>query len=67
LAQLKRDLAIVVSAESVLVLTDLCGLDPEQAVRSVVSTATTVTRAALRDPAPPRKTGTARQPRRRTG
>jgi AcrR family transcriptional regulator len=66
LTQLKRDLAVVMSAEALFALTDQCGLDPEQAVRSVVSTATTVTRAALSSPAaaPPRKT---RQPRRRTG
>ncbi|MBP2328248.1 AcrR family transcriptional regulator [Kibdelosporangium banguiense] len=52
LAQLKRDLAIVVSAEALFVLTDLHELDPERAVRSVVSTATTVTRAALSDCVP---------------
>jgi AcrR family transcriptional regulator len=49
LAQLKRDLAVVVSAEALFSLTDLHGLDPEQAVRSIVHTATTLTRARLRD------------------
>ena len=47
LAQLKNDLAVVVSAEALFCLTDLCGLDPEQAIASAVHTATTVTRAAL--------------------
>lgn len=46
LAQLKRDLAVVVSAEALFSLTDLHGLDPEQAIRSIVHTATTLTRAA---------------------
>ena len=44
---LKNDLAIVVSAEALFSLTDLCGLDPEAAIASVVHTATTLTRAAL--------------------
>jgi AcrR family transcriptional regulator len=47
LAQLKNDLAIVVSAEALFCLTDLCRLDPEHAIASVVRTATTLTRAAL--------------------
>ncbi|MEY9839655.1 TetR/AcrR family transcriptional regulator [Streptacidiphilus sp. EB103A] len=47
LTQLKRDLAVVVSAEALFVLTDLQGLDPEAAVASLVHTATTLTRAAL--------------------
>jgi AcrR family transcriptional regulator len=46
LAQLKRDLAVVVSAEALFTLTDLCGLTPDEAVTSVVHTATTLTRAA---------------------
>ncbi|MCS0604148.1 TetR/AcrR family transcriptional regulator [Streptomyces sp. LP11] len=46
LAQLKRDLAVVLSAEALFTLTDLCGLAPEDAVRSAVRTATTLTRAA---------------------
>jgi AcrR family transcriptional regulator len=49
LAQLKRDLAVVVSAEALFSLTDLHGLDPEEAIRSIVHTAATLTRAALRD------------------
>ncbi|GAB2701533.1 TetR/AcrR family transcriptional regulator [Kitasatospora kifunensis] len=47
LAQLKRDLAVVVSAEALFSLTDLCGLDPEEAIASVVHTATTLARAAV--------------------
>jgi AcrR family transcriptional regulator len=47
LAQLKRDLAVVVSAEALFSLTDLDGLDPEEAITSIVHTATTLTRAAL--------------------
>jgi AcrR family transcriptional regulator len=49
LEQLKRDLAVVVSAEALFSLTDLHGLDPEEAIRSIVHTAATLTRAALRD------------------
>jgi len=49
LAQLKRDLAVVVSAEALFSLTDLHGLAPEAAITSIVHTATTLTRAALRD------------------
>ncbi len=48
LAQLKNDLAVVVSAEALFCLTDLCGLSPEDAIASAVHTATTLTRAALR-------------------
>lgn len=47
LEQLERDLAVVVSAEALFCLTDLCGLDPDEAVASAVHTATTLTRAAL--------------------
>ncbi|MFJ3233725.1 TetR/AcrR family transcriptional regulator [Streptomyces sp. NPDC086787] len=47
LAQLKQDLAIVISAEALFTLTDLCGLDPEDAIASAVHTATTLTRAAV--------------------
>ena len=50
LAQLKRDLAIVVSAEALFSLLDLHGLDPEDAVTSIVHTATTLTSAALGTP-----------------
>jgi AcrR family transcriptional regulator len=46
LTQLKRDLAVVVSAEALFSLTDACGLDPEDAIASIVHTATTLTRAA---------------------
>ncbi|MBE8516932.1 TetR/AcrR family transcriptional regulator [Amycolatopsis sp. H6(2020)] len=47
LAQLKRDLAVVMSAEALFGLTDLHRLPPEEAVRSVVHTAVTLTEAAL--------------------
>ncbi|SHN29706.1 hypothetical protein SAMN05216268_13141 [Streptomyces yunnanensis] len=47
-AQLKRDLAVVVSAEALYTLTDLCGLGPDDAVASAVRTARTLTGAALR-------------------
>ena len=47
LAQLKHDLAAVVSAEALFVLTDLAGLTPDDAVASLVRTATTITRAAF--------------------
>jgi AcrR family transcriptional regulator len=47
LAQLKRDLAVVVSAEALFTLTDACGLDAEEAIASIVHTAATLTRAAL--------------------
>jgi AcrR family transcriptional regulator len=47
LAQLKRDLAVVVSAEALFSLTDLYGLAAEEAIASIVHTATTLTRAAL--------------------
>lgn len=46
LTQLKRDLAVVVSAEALFTLTDACGLDPDEAIASIVHTATTLTRAA---------------------
>ena len=49
LTQLKLDLAVVVSAEALFVLIDLQGLDPEDAITSLVHTATTLARAALRD------------------
>ena len=50
LAQLKRDLAIVMSAEALFVLTDLCGLSPQDAVASAVRTARSLTAAAVRRP-----------------
>lgn len=46
-AQLKRDLAVVVSAEALFTLTDLCGLPPEEAIASAVHTARVLTAAAL--------------------
>lgn len=45
-SQLRRDLAVVVSAEALFTLTDLCGLTPEQAIASAASTARTLTAAA---------------------
>lgn len=47
LRQLKRDLAVVVSAEALFTLTDLCGLSPDDAVASAVHTARTITAAAI--------------------
>ena len=47
LEQLRRDLAVVISAEAVLTLVDLYSLDPEQAVASIVHTARLVTEATL--------------------
>ena len=46
LVRLKQDLAAVVSAEAFFSLTDLAGLSPEDAIASLVRTATTVTQAA---------------------
>ena len=48
LAQLKRDLAVVVSAEALFTLTDMSGLPPEDAIASAVRTARTLTEAATR-------------------
>jgi len=45
--QLKRGLAVVVSAEALFSLTDLCGLAPEEAIASAVGTARSLTAAAL--------------------
>jgi AcrR family transcriptional regulator len=50
LAQLKRDLAVVVSAEALFTLTEVGGLDAEDAIASIVHTAATLTRAALGPP-----------------
>ena len=47
-AQLKRDLAVAISAEALFSLMDLCGLDAEEAVASATRTATTLTEAAVR-------------------
>ncbi len=45
--QLKQDLAIVVSAEALFTLTDLCGLPPDEAIESAVRSARTITAAAV--------------------
>jgi AcrR family transcriptional regulator len=47
LQQLKERLAIVVSAEALFTLTDLCGLPAEDAIASAVQAARTITAAAL--------------------
>jgi AcrR family transcriptional regulator len=47
LAQLKRDLAVTVSAEALFTLTDLCALGPEEAIASATQTAATLTGAAF--------------------
>ncbi|WP_372660833.1 TetR/AcrR family transcriptional regulator [Amycolatopsis kentuckyensis] len=47
LAQLKQDLAAVVSADAFFSLTDLCGLDTEAAIASLQRTARTLVTAAL--------------------
>lgn len=44
--QLRRDLAVVMSAEALFILTDLYGLAPDEAVASAVRTARTLTAAA---------------------
>lgn len=48
LVQLKRDLTVVIGAESLFFLLDSCGLTPQEAIASVVHTATTLTTAAVR-------------------
>ena len=47
IAQLRNDLVAVVSAEALFVLTDLAGLAPDEAIASLVRTATTLTESAL--------------------
>jgi AcrR family transcriptional regulator len=47
LEQLRRDLAIVISAEAVLTLTDVYGLDSGSTVASIVHTARLITEATL--------------------
>jgi hypothetical protein len=47
LAQLRRDLAVVVSADALFTLTDLCELTRPDAVDSAVRTARTLTNAAF--------------------
>ena len=46
-AQLRLDLALVVSAEAFFSLTDLCGLSIEDAINSAERTARTLTLAAF--------------------
>jgi AcrR family transcriptional regulator len=48
LAQLRRDLAVVVSADALFTLTDLCELSGPDAVDSAVHTARAITEAAFR-------------------
>ncbi|XUL89059.1 TetR/AcrR family transcriptional regulator [Streptomyces galilaeus] len=45
--QLVRGLALVISAESLFALIDLCGLPPEDAIASLVTTARQMTAAAV--------------------
>jgi AcrR family transcriptional regulator len=47
LAQLRRDLAVTVSAEALFTLIDLCGLNPDEAIASAMQTAATLTAAAF--------------------
>jgi AcrR family transcriptional regulator len=47
-AQLKRGLAVVLSAETLFTLIDLCGLTPELAIASAIETARSLTAAAIR-------------------
>jgi AcrR family transcriptional regulator len=47
LRQLKQDLAVVVSAEALFTLTDLCQLSPDEAIASAVRSARTITAAAV--------------------
>jgi len=46
-AQLVRGLAVVISAESLFTLIDLCGLPPDAAIASLVATARQLTAAAV--------------------
>jgi AcrR family transcriptional regulator len=48
LEQLRRDLAIVISAEAVFTLIDLYGLEPDAAVTSIVHTARLITESTVR-------------------
>ena len=45
--QLKRDLAVTVSAEALFTLTDLCGLGQDEAIARAAQTAATLTAAAF--------------------
>jgi AcrR family transcriptional regulator len=49
LTRLRRGLAVVMSAEALFVLTDLCGLSPDEAIASAVRTARSLTAAAVRE------------------
>jgi AcrR family transcriptional regulator len=51
--QLKQDLAIVVSAEALFTLTDLCNLSPDEAIASAVRSAKTITAAAISESSAP--------------
>jgi AcrR family transcriptional regulator len=65
LAQLKHDLAAIISSEALFSLTDLCRLSPDDAVGSLVRIATTITAAATRDDGQrPSQPGQRRSPRR---
>ncbi len=46
-AQLKRDLAVVISPEALFALIDQCDLSPDDAIQSAVRLATTITAAAF--------------------
>jgi AcrR family transcriptional regulator len=46
LSQLKRDLAMVISAEALFTLTDVCGLSTDEAIATAVHAACVLTRAA---------------------
>jgi AcrR family transcriptional regulator len=48
LVQLTRDLTVIVSAETLFTLTDLCGLSADEAIASAVRIAQTLTQAAIR-------------------
>ena len=50
LQQLRQGLAVVMSAEALFILTDLCGLSPDEAVASAVRTARALTAAAAGAP-----------------
>jgi AcrR family transcriptional regulator len=50
MTRLKQELAVVVSAEALFVLTDLCGLPLDEAIATAVPAAQTLTRAAFARP-----------------
>jgi AcrR family transcriptional regulator len=68
LEQLRRDLAVVISAEAVLTLTDLYDLDSDAAAASIVHTARLITEATLSGaagmPVPPQARRSDSSPRR---